>query len=196
MTKLTDKRRKELRRTAFELHLQEYQLVAVGHVAIRSAMLDNLIDLTFQQIIRRYPDTVRAELDRLSTPKRIKAIEDDLTTVMPANKHAIHEFVSEIFSARNERNDILHRMWRSTDTPEVKVLVEVSHDAPELEKRRVTAQSMRATADRLLDLAIELGDWKMTYNNALIRRSVRAPGIPAPPVFQENAPRLSPKDRP
>jgi hypothetical protein len=184
MSKLGEKERKELRRRAFELHLQDDQLIAVGHVAIRSAMLDKLIDLTFEQIIRHYPETLRNELDRLSSPKRIKVIQDDLTKVMPGNKHAIHDFINEIFSVRDERNDILHRMWRSTESPEVKILVEVSHDAPELEKRRVTAQSMRATADRLLDLAIELGDWKMAFNAALLRRSVAAPGTPAPPVFQ------------
>jgi hypothetical protein len=45
MSKLGEKERKELRRRAFELHLQDDQLIAVGHVAIRSAMLDKLIDL-------------------------------------------------------------------------------------------------------------------------------------------------------
>jgi hypothetical protein len=33
MSKLGDKERKKLRRTAFELHLQDDQLIAVGHVA-------------------------------------------------------------------------------------------------------------------------------------------------------------------
>ena len=55
MSKLGEKERKELRRRAFELHLQDDQLIAVGHVAIRSAMLDKLIDLTFQYIWRRMP---------------------------------------------------------------------------------------------------------------------------------------------
>src|SRR3974390_415966 len=72
MSKLGEKERKELRRRAFELHLQDDRLIAVGHVAIRSAMLDKLIDLTFQQIIQHYPETLRNELDKLSSPKRIK----------------------------------------------------------------------------------------------------------------------------
>ncbi len=38
MSKLGEKERKELRRRAFELHLQDDQLIAVGHVAIRSAI--------------------------------------------------------------------------------------------------------------------------------------------------------------
>lgn len=72
MSKLGEKERKELRRRAFELHLQDDQLIAVGHVAIGSAMLDKLIDLTFQQIIRHYPETLKNELDKLSSPKRLR----------------------------------------------------------------------------------------------------------------------------
>ena len=72
MSKLGEKERKELRRRAFELHLQDDQLIAVGHVAIGSAMLDKPIDLTFQQIIRHYPETLKNEPDKLSSPKRIK----------------------------------------------------------------------------------------------------------------------------
>ena len=49
-------------------------------------MLDKLIDLTFQQIIRHYPETLRNELDKLSSSKRIKVIQDDLTKVMRGNK--------------------------------------------------------------------------------------------------------------
>jgi hypothetical protein len=82
-----------------------------------------------------------------------------------------------------------------TDTPEVKALVKVKHKGPEELVRRVTAKGMIALADRLLDLAIELGDWKMAANNAQLRRSVSSPGMPAPPVWPLNAPRTSAKDR-
>lgn len=192
MSKLVEKER---RRKAFELHLLDDQLIAVGHVAIRSAMLDKLIDLTFAQIIRHYQPTLKAEAEKMPSPKRIRIIQDDLTRAMPESKHALADFFSEIFSARDERNDILHRMWRSTESPDVKALVEISHDAAELEKRRVTSQSMRGTANRLLDLAIELGDWKMRFNDARLRQSAASPGIPTLPAWQRPAPRTSPKDQ-
>ena len=65
MSKLGEKERKELRRRAFELHLQDDQLIAVGHVAIRSAMLDKLIDLTFQQMHQRKILISRSRIDAL-----------------------------------------------------------------------------------------------------------------------------------
>jgi hypothetical protein len=187
---------KERRREPFALHLHDDHLIAIGHVAVRSAMLDKLIDLTFQQIIRRYPEIVRGELEKLPSPKRINVIKEALIQEMPNDAAAISSYISEVFSARDERNDILHRMWRSTDTPEVKALVEISHDAPEFEKRRVTAQSMRATANRLLDLAIELCDWKMRSNSVQLNRSASSPGMPRQPSWEPPAPRPSGKHRP
>jgi hypothetical protein len=183
------------RRKNFPLKLDDDHLIAVGHVAIRSAMLDKLIDLTFAQIIGRHPKTIKTELEKSTSPKRINIIKDDLIGNMPENANAIADFISEIFSAREERNDILHRMWRQTETPDVKALVEVTRDAPELLKRKVTAKSMRDTADHLLDLAIELGDWKLRANDALLRRSAASPGISHLPAWHHSAPRTSPKDQ-
>jgi hypothetical protein len=54
--------------------------------------------------------------------------------------------------------------------------VKVKHKGPEEFVRRVTAKGMIALADRLLDLAIELGDWKMASNNAQLRQSASSPG--------------------
>ncbi len=79
---------------------------------------------------------------------------------MPESSNAIAEFFGELYSARSERNEIVHNTWRVTDTPEVKTLVKVKHKGPEEHVRSVTAKGMTTLADRLLDLAIELGDWK------------------------------------
>lgn len=185
---------KERRRAAFRLHLLPEHLAAIGQVAIRAAMLDKLIDLTAQQIIRHYPATVRKHLEELTTPKRLDLIKEDLTATMPQFKNAIAEFVSEVHSARYERNDIIHGLWRPTDTPDTKAIVEIRHDAPEKEKRRVTDKTMLALANQMLDLAIEMADWKMCFNQALLQRSATSPGMPPPPIWLPNPPRRSGKD--
>ena len=187
---------KERRRRAFELHLLDEHLVAIGHVAIRAAMLDNLIELTAQQIIKRYSETVSSELAKWPSSKKVALIKEALIADMPAYKNAISEFFSEVWSSRTERNEVLHRTWRTTETPEVKALVEVVHGGPEKFVRRVTAKSMMDLANRTLDLALELGDWKMCANNAQLVRSVASPGRPAPPIVPRPPPRRSPKDHP
>lgn len=194
MTKLGEKDRKAQRRKAFELALHDDHLIAIGQVALRGGMLDNLIDLTAEHLIQRHSPIIRKELSKFTTAKKIDLIKEALTQDMPESSNAIAEFFGELYSARSERNEIVHRTWRTTDTPEVKALVKVKHNEPEEHVRSVTAKGMIALADRLLDLAIELGDWKMASNNAQLRRSASTPGM-RQPVWQLNAPRTSAKDR-
>src|SRR5271155_3873784 len=118
MSRITEKERKDAKREAFKLNLLPEHLVAIGHIAIRAAMLDKLIDMTAEQIIRRYPGTVRKHLDELSTPARLELIKEDLIRSIPELKNSVSEFTSEVSSARYERNDIIHGLWRSTDVPE------------------------------------------------------------------------------
>lgn len=166
----------------------------MGHVAVRAAMLDKLIALTAKQITRKYSELVRKKIDEFSQPQRILLIKETLLADLPQFQNAIAEFVSEIFANRTERNDVMHRIWRQSENPETMVLVEVSHGAPEKEVRRVSAKTMRALADRILDLAIELSDWKMCANNAQLNRSAASPGMPAPTIAPLIPPRTSPKD--
>ena len=175
MGRTQEKDRRAERRKPFALALMDDDLAAIGQVALRGGMLDNLIELTAEQLIQRQPPVIRKELSKLSTVRKIELIKEALTLDMPECSHAIAEFFSEIGTARSERNEIVHRTWRTTDTDEVKALVRVKHNEPEELVRRVTAESMIALVNRLLDLAIELGDWKMTANNANLRRSAKAP---------------------
>jgi hypothetical protein len=194
MSKLTEKDKKAQRRKAFKLALDDDHLISIGQVALRAGMLDNLIDLSAEQLIQRHSPIIRKELSKFTTVKKIDLIKEALTQEMPECSNAIAEFFVELNSARSERNEIVHRTWRATDTPEVKALVKVKHKGPEEHVRSVTAKGMIVLADRLLDLAIELGDWKMACNNAQLRRSASAPML-ATPVWPLNAPRKSVKDR-
>jgi hypothetical protein len=195
MSQFSEKDRKAQRRKPFELALLDDHMIAIGQVALRGGMLDNLIDLTAEQLIQRHSPIIRKELSKFTTAKKIDLIREALTQDMPESSNAIAEYIGELYSARSERNEIVHHTWRATDTPEVKALVKVKHKGPEELVRRVTVKGMIGLADRLLDLAIELGDWKMASNNAQLRRSVTSPGMPRP-VWPLNAPRTSAKDRP
>jgi hypothetical protein len=186
---------KERRREAFKLHLQDEHLIAIAHVAIRAAMLDKLIDATAAQITRQYPPIIRGALEEFTVPQNLKLIKEDLAERMPEYRHAIAEFISAVDSARYERNDIIHGIWRPTDTPDTHAIVEIL-DGAEKEKRRVTAQSMMGLATRLLDLTLELADWKMCFNAMVHRLAASLPGIPSRPIQPPNPPRRSLKDRP
>jgi hypothetical protein len=106
--------KKERRREPWNLHLLPEHLSAIAHVAIRAALLDRLIDMTAVQIKELYPPLVQEALDEFSTPKNLKFVKEALTLNMPRYRYAIAEFVSEVDSARYERNDIIHGIWRPT----------------------------------------------------------------------------------
>jgi hypothetical protein len=195
MSRTSEKERKEQRRDAFKLNLLPEHLQGVGHVAIRSAMLDKLIEKTAEHIMKRYPAVVQKHLEELTTPARLALVKDDLISALPEYRYAISEFTSEISSARHERNDIIHGLWRSTDAPEIKAIVDVG-DTGDKEKRRVTAQSMTRLANQMLDLSLELADWKMCVNQSQLARSAASPGMPPPRILLPNPPRRSEKDHP
>jgi hypothetical protein len=187
-------RRAEERRKSVRLHLEEEHLIAVGHVAIRAGMLDKMIEMTAEQIIIQLPKTLREEAFRLSTGKKLQLIKDALIDDMPESQCAIAEFISEISSARSERNDIIHRIWRSTEAADTKELVVLRRGAPEKAIRRVTAKSMMALATRMIDLTFEMADWKVRTTVVRQRRFGLSLGIRPVQAPPPSPPRTSPRD--
>jgi hypothetical protein len=185
---------KERRREPWKLHLQSEHLSAIAHVAIRAAMLDKLIDMTAAQIKELYLPQVRESLNDFSTPKNLKLVKEALTLNMPQYRNALAEFVSEVDSARYERNDIIHAIWRPTDTPETHVIVELLEDGTEKVKRTVTAQRMMHLSNQLLDLMLELADWKMCSNAVLAQKPAELQDKPQQQYGPPTPPRTSRRD--
>ena len=184
----------ERRRESVKLHLLDEHLIAVGHVALRAAMLDKMIELTGAQVARDYPKTLKNEALAFSTPKKLKLIKDALIKEIPENEYAISEFISEVEACRYERNDIMHKIWRTTEAAEVKELVDLQLGEPEKSIRRVTAKSMMDLATKMIDLTFELADWKMRSNLVRQRRFASSLGIRPPPPALPSPPRISAKD--
>jgi hypothetical protein len=188
--------KKERRRELVKTHLLDEHLIAIGHVAIRAAVLDITIEHTVDAIELAYPEIVRREVKALSTPDKLKLIKQVLQSEMPGHENGIGEFVSEVNGARDERNAIIHRLWSNiAGSPEEKALVDprrLTTAAP----RKVTAKSMRNLATRMIDLTFELSDWKMLNNDIRRRQWLASHGKPPLPVPPPIPPRTSPKDQP
>jgi hypothetical protein len=175
MAKLTEQER---RREGLKLHLLPEHLIAVGHVAVRSAILDLMIEVTAEFISLTFPPVVRQRISSISTPQKLTLIMETLSKGLPHNKHAIKEFVDEVTKARDERAAIMHRIWQSTDSDEIKELVDPRHWVKPTGARRVTAKSMMDLATAMVDLTLELADWKMLSTQSGIRR--HAPSVGGP----------------
>ena len=100
MTKLGEKDWKAQRRKAFKLALDDDHLIAIGQVALRAGMLNNLIDLTAEQLIQRHSPIKRKELGKFTRPRKLDLIKEALTQEMPESSNAIANF-----SMKSTRHD-------------------------------------------------------------------------------------------
>lgn len=159
-------------------------------------MFDAIIFSFTERHIRHETDLVRKIVEELALPKKLDFLKEALQRSLPNHKHAIAEFISECHSARTERDDITHRLWASTESPAVKVLIDETFRGKRKE-RRVTAASMMALATRLIDLGWELADWSaLAFQPQYLQLIQRAAslGMPTPPDLPTTPPRVSAKD--
>ncbi|MCA1455175.1 hypothetical protein I6F35_18390 [Bradyrhizobium sp. BRP22] len=70
MSKIQEKERVARRRKPFALALMDDHPAAIGQVALRGGMLDNLIELTAEQLIQRQSPVIRKELSKFSTVRK------------------------------------------------------------------------------------------------------------------------------
>ena len=192
---ITSKSDKERRRESVKLHLSNEQLMAVGHVTLRSAILDKMIALTADRIAFGLHKTLQKQYRKFSIPQKLSLIQDALAVDLPEHEGALAEFIGEIAVARSHRNQITHSIWRSTKHPETKRLVQlISPTHPErVVRRQVTAKSMMELANQMADLTFEMADWKMLINPHM-RRSAASRGIQPPQGAPSKPPRVSQLD--
>ncbi len=176
MSRMTTKDRKAQRREAFRLTLLDDHLIAIGQVALRGGMLDNLIELTAEQLIRRHSPIVRKELSKFTTAKKIDLIKEALTQDMPESSNAIAEFFAELYSARPERNEIVHRTWRATDTPGSQSVGQSEAQRAGRARTQRHGQRDDRLPNRLLILRSNLatGKWPLTMLSSAGRHHLRA----------------------
>src|ERR1700730_12122173 len=124
---MTDPQTVHRRRELVKSHLEDDHLVAIGHVALRSAVLDTMIDFTVEAMSKSYPKVMRGISLKLPVPQKLELISQELTKLLPEHGSAIGEFMSEIRKAREARADVIHRVWGSTDTDHEKVLIDPRH---------------------------------------------------------------------
>jgi hypothetical protein len=190
---MTDPETMRRRRELVKSHLLNEHLIAIGNVALRSAMLDTMIDFTIEALSKAYPKLLRDFSLRSPAPQKLELIAQELTKRLPEHESAIDEFIGEIRKAREERADVIHRVWGTTDTDHEKVLIDPRHWKLRPPKR-TTANKMMELATRMIDLTFELVDWKALSDQAQLRQSASLRGIdlrgPLP-----DPPRTSLKDK-
>lgn len=178
--KMTDPQTVSRRRELVKSHLLNEHLIAIGHVAIRSSMLDTMINSTVEALSKSYPKIIRDTAMKWQVPQQLDLIKQEITKLLPKHECAIAEFVGEVKTARNERADVMHRMWGTTDTDEEKLLIELRDWTKQKRPpKRTTAAQMMILATKMIDLMFELVDWKTLSDQVRLRQSALPDTNPA-----------------
>lgn len=191
---MTDPQTVSRRRELVKSHLSDEHLIAIGHVAIRSSMLDTIIDFTVKELSKSYPKIMRDTSLNWPVPQKLDLIKQEITKLLPKHECAIAEFVGEIKTARNERADVMHRVWGTTDTDKEKMLIELRDwKKQKRPPKRTTAAEMMTLATKMIDLMFELVDWKTLSDHVRLRQSA-LPGANLSFGPLPDPPRTSSKD--
>jgi hypothetical protein len=188
---MTDPQTVSHRRELVKSHLSDEHLIAIGNVAIRSAMLDTMIDFTVDALSKSYPKIMRDTSLRWSVPQKLELIKQEITKLLPKHECAIAEFVGEVKTAREERADVMHRSWGTTDTDDEKMLIELRDWKQQRPPKRTTSAEMMALATKMIDLTWEFVDWTTLSAQVRLRQSA-LPGTKFGPL--PDPPRTSTKD--
>ena len=161
---------------------------------MRSSMLDTMIDFTVEALSKSYPKIMRDTTLNWPVRQKLDLIKQEITKLLPKHECAISEFVGEIKTARNERADVMHRVWGTTDTDEEKMLIELRDWTKQNRPpKRTTPAEMMALATEMIDLMFELRDWKTLSDHVRLRQSA-LPGTNPSFGPLPDPPRTSSKD--
>ena len=195
---MTEPSKKERRRQLFEHDLLPEHLQAIGTVAVRSALLDLMIEQTAENITKSYPKTVRKRLQSLSVPRQLDMIGEMLTAQLRGDKFGIEDFIRDVHQAREDRAEIMHSLWRKGETAEVRHLLDPRAWKPKKPAKSVTPASMLELSNRIIDLTFELADWKMRaihvfrhHTSIFQGKSPPPPGPPPPRASHMDEPKHS-----
>jgi hypothetical protein len=191
---MTSTAERDRRRAMVKLHLSNEHLVAIGHVAVRSAVLDAQIETAFETMARAYPSTVKRRVDSLSQDQKLEVIKETLSRDLERHKYVIADFIAEVAAARDERHAIIHSIWGKTDTDEAKTLLDYRVWKSTRPVKRVTSKSMMALATQMIDLGFELSDWVNLRTAVHYNRRPASRGISLPPTPLPIPPRASDLD--
>jgi len=152
-----------------KLHLLDEHLIGIGYVAVRAGQLDSHIERIVEQSVAGTVKTIRKRINGLSVPQKIDLIGEWLEKDIPSKATEIKEFTSKLHAARAERDDVVHRSWERTDNDDLKKLVDRRPLETPKVKRQVTAQYLLDLGERILQLGMDLPDWRDAAFQAVLK---------------------------
>jgi len=156
---------------------------AVGDLTIQAAALDYMIVAFAAFLVKHYPISVKRNLC-MDIDKKIDFIEEHLTGNVPESANAIQQFIGDLRSSKEEYQNVITSLleFRAMGIPH-RIFFQRKPS-----RTQVTLGSMKALAERMVNLAFEFSDWQslstaveLNKREILRGRQYRLKPLPTPP---------------
>jgi hypothetical protein len=136
--------------------LPMYQ-TATGDLALQSAALDHMVAAYAAFLMKHYPTTVKRHI-HMGINGKIDFIKEHITRDLPESANAIQQFIEDLRGCRKEYKNVMTNFleYRSVVIPHLIFF----QQKPSERGTRITLNSMRALATRMVDLCFEFSDWQ------------------------------------
>ena len=141
-------------------YLGDDHLVAIAHVAIRSAQMDQTIELALAEILISNLNTAEMVLKTWPQNRQIKLLQSLLRDGFPRHITEVDDFINKIEATRTERNKIIHFIWGKVD-PEGAAFLTSFRPFRKDQIDSKTAPEVQAVADTMHDRVNDL--YKVIY---------------------------------
>jgi hypothetical protein len=156
---------------------------AVAHVAIRSAQLDNLIELLIVKLLQPNTNTAEKVLREWGQNKQIDLAQALLLDHYPGRKDDIEAFIIKMKASRSERNDVIHYLWGWAAREDVAILARIRPFRKPV-KKTMTARQVKDVADELAFCSARLYE----LLNWLEKHHWPLPDKPSQPPLPDDSP--------
>lgn len=157
----------------------------VGDLTVQRAALKKMIVAYAAFLVKHYPTTVKQNL-RMGIDEKLDFIKEHFTGDVPESANAIQQFIGDLRGCEKEYQNVI------TNFLALRAML-IPHriffqQKPSERGTRSTLNSMRALAERMVDLAFEFSDWQslsaavqLNKHQILRGRPYRLKPLPTPP---------------
>jgi hypothetical protein len=146
---------------------------AIAHVATRAAQLDHTLEISVDVQFKPLEEMGEYLIKSMDTNRLVQVLQRLLRNNFKNRLDEIETLISQITTARTERNELLHWLWGQSDDPELPKYGQLRPYRPKTEKQK-TAEEIFSIADSMLSATKELAELNTEHLNNLIKRDERA----------------------
>jgi hypothetical protein len=137
-----------------QIVLPDEHLILIGMIAIRSEVVEQLLDMLLQGWFHDLPEDLMQDVRQVGLERKASMLCDAFSAALPGERTATETLFDRLLAAQDTRRAVLHEAWVLSEAPDVRAVSQpMGSDAP---RRRVTAQTLRELDRAFASVSLEL----------------------------------------